>query len=49
VKVGEDKIHGLLVTITIRPAPGVSEETITKKVKDLVGRYVVHYRLTFEK
>ena len=49
VKVGEDKIHGLLVTITIRPAPGVSEETVTEKVKDLVGRYVVHYRLTFEK
>jgi fatty-acyl-CoA synthase len=48
VKVGEDKVHGLLATITIRPAPGLSEDVIRNKVKDLLGRYAVHYTLKLE-
>jgi fatty-acyl-CoA synthase len=49
VKVGEDRVHGLLATINIRPAHGVSGEIILNKANDLLGRYPVHYSLNVEK
>ena len=35
VTVTEDKVHGSLVTITITPSPGVSEETIREKAAEV--------------
>lgn len=45
VTVTEDKVHGTLVTITITPSPGVSEETIREKATDVLARYTVRYQL----
>jgi fatty-acyl-CoA synthase len=47
VTVTEDKVHGSLVTITITPKPGVSEETIREKAAEVLARYTVRYQLNF--
>ncbi len=47
VMVTEDKVHGSLVTITITPSPGVSQETIREKVAEALARYTVRYELNF--
>ena len=47
VTVKEDKIHGSLATITIIPAPGVSEETIKEKAAGILAPYTVRYQLVF--
>ncbi len=47
VAVSEDKVHGSLVTITIHPSPGVSEETIRDKTAEVLARYTVRYQLNF--
>jgi fatty-acyl-CoA synthase len=47
VTVTEDKVHGSLVTITITPLPGVSEESIREKAAEVLARYTVRYQLIF--
>jgi hypothetical protein len=47
VTVTEDKVHGSLVTITITPASGVSEETIREKASGILAPYTVRYQLVF--
>ncbi len=47
VQVKEDKVHGSLATITITPAPGVSEETIKEKTAGILAPYTVRYQLVF--
>ena len=45
VKVSEDKIHGSLATITVKPATNVSKNRIADAVNEILGRYTVKYRL----
>lgn len=45
VTVAEDKVHGSLATLTIKAAPQVSSEKIKEKVKEILTRYTVKYRL----
>jgi fatty-acyl-CoA synthase len=45
VKVGEDKVHGSLATVIVRPATRVSPDVIEKRVSDILGRHTVKYRL----
>jgi fatty-acyl-CoA synthase len=49
VTVKEDKVHGSMVTITVTPASGVSEEAIQKKVGEILSPYTVRYQLVFKK
>jgi fatty-acyl-CoA synthase len=48
VTVTEDKVHGSLVTITITPAPGVSEAAIEEKAGGILAPYTVRYRIIFK-
>jgi len=43
VHVGEDKVHGSLATITLKPSSNTSADDIKKKVDDLLGSYTVRY------
>jgi len=43
VKVAEDKLHGSLATVTVKPAVGVSRQEIENKVDDILGHYTVRY------
>ena len=43
ISVGEDKVHGSLVEINVKAAPGVSTEEIKQKVADILSRYTVKY------
>ncbi|MFC1884139.1 acyl-CoA synthetase [Thermodesulfobacteriota bacterium] len=45
VTVNEDKVHGALAIIEIKPAPGVSKEDIINKVEELLTLYTVRYDL----
>jgi fatty-acyl-CoA synthase len=45
VKVSEDKIHGSLATIIVKPAPNISKDRIADAVSEILGRYTVKYRL----
>jgi fatty-acyl-CoA synthase len=45
VKVAEDKVHGSLATLSIKPAANVSKSMITDKVNEVLGRYTVRYQL----
>jgi fatty-acyl-CoA synthase len=45
VTVTEDKIHGSLATISIRPAPGINEEEIKTKVDEILALYTIRYRI----
>jgi fatty-acyl-CoA synthase len=45
VTVGEDKIHGSMATLAIKPASSVSNDEIQKKVADILARYTVKYTL----
>jgi hypothetical protein len=45
VKVREDKVHGSLAVIIIKPAPQVSTKEIEEKVNQVLTRYTVKYRL----
>jgi fatty-acyl-CoA synthase len=49
VSVAEDKVYGSLATITVTPAPGVSEAAITEKVGEILAPYTIRYRLIFRK
>ncbi len=45
VKVSEDKVHGSLATVIVRPATNVSKNRIADVVNEILGRYTVRYRL----
>ena len=45
VTVGEDKIHGAMATLTIKPAADVANDDMETKVADILARYTVKYRL----
>jgi fatty-acyl-CoA synthase len=45
VSVHEDKIHGALAVIKIKPAPDASQDEIRQKVDDILARYTVKYML----
>ncbi len=47
VTVGEDKVHGSVVSITVKPVAGISAEKISAKVAELLSRLTVKYRLKF--
>ncbi|UCF82752.1 MAG: AMP-binding protein, partial [Desulfobacteraceae bacterium] len=48
VKVAEDKVHGSLATLTIKPASGISEKEIKDRVNEILARYTVQYRLAIK-
>jgi fatty-acyl-CoA synthase len=43
VVVKEDKVHGTLALITVKPAKDVSEQTIRARIDSLLGQYTVRY------
>jgi len=45
VTVAEDKIHGSLATLTIKPARQVPKDKIKEEVTEILARYTVKYRL----
>jgi fatty-acyl-CoA synthase len=45
VKVTEDKIHGCLATIRVKPAPGTSEKEIEEKIDTILARHTIRYRV----
>jgi fatty-acyl-CoA synthase len=45
VDVTEDKVHGAVAHIDIKPAENASRQEIEKKVEDLLSRYTVRYEL----
>jgi fatty-acyl-CoA synthase len=45
VKVMEDKVHGSLATLTVKPAAGASRRAIEEKVEETLTRFTVRYRL----
>ncbi len=46
IAVGEHKVFGTEVNITVRPAGGVTAEEITRRISDILSRYTVHYTVT---
>ena len=46
VAVGEHKVYGTEVNITVRPAGDVTEEDLTKRISDILSRYTGHYTVT---
>jgi fatty-acyl-CoA synthase len=47
VTVKEDKVHGSIVSITIKTAEGTSVEKVNDRVAEILARYTVKYQLTF--
>jgi fatty-acyl-CoA synthase len=45
ISVREDKIHGALAVIKIKPAPNRSHDELRQKVDDILARYTVKYML----
>jgi fatty-acyl-CoA synthase len=45
VAVKEDKVHGSLATITVKPASRASAQEVKKRVDDILTRYTVKYRV----
>lgn len=45
VTVSEDKIHGSLAGISIKPASGVSNEALKNRVAEILARYTIRYEL----
>ena len=48
VLVSEDKTHGILATITIKPKEGIDAKTIESKVAEILANYTVRQKLVFE-
>lgn len=48
VAVGEDKVHGVLASISLRPAPGITPGQLERMVRDLLSLYTVKYLLRVE-
>jgi fatty-acyl-CoA synthase len=47
VTVGEDKVHGTLASIAVKPAAGISPEKISAIAAELLSHFTVKYRLEF--
>jgi fatty-acyl-CoA synthase len=47
VLVGEDKLHGTLATLRIKPAQGAAHAKIEARVADILGRHTVRYQVEF--
>ncbi|MCP4753398.1 MAG: acyl-CoA synthetase [Proteobacteria bacterium] len=47
VKTSEDKIHGSLTTISVKPAPNASQDEIKEKVAEKLARYTIKHQLLF--
>ena len=47
VKVGEDKVHGSLAVISVKPGENASEEDIRAGIDSTLARYSVKYRIDF--
>ena len=45
VRVSEDKVHGSLATLTIRPAAGVEKKAVEDRVEEILARFTVRYRM----
>ena len=45
VTVAEDKIHGSLATITVKPAAGIDENQIENRIREVLARYTVKYKI----
>ncbi|MBC8418379.1 MAG: acyl-CoA synthetase [Desulfobacterales bacterium] len=45
ITVREDKVHGSLAIITVRPASGVSAGEIENKVDEILARYTIRFHL----
>jgi len=48
VEVKEDKVHGTLAHITIRPAEGVTREQVEGRAKEILGQHTVRYTFHWE-
>ena len=44
VTVAEDKIHGSLATITVKPAAGIDEDQIENRIHQALASYTVKYK-----
>ncbi|MFH0997741.1 MAG: acyl-CoA synthetase [Pseudomonadota bacterium] len=47
ISVGEDKSHGTSAAITIKSAPGISEEALIQRIREILARYTVTYTVNF--
>ncbi|MBW1706947.1 MAG: acyl-CoA synthetase, partial [Deltaproteobacteria bacterium] len=45
VAVKEDKVHGSLATITVKPASHASDEEVKDRVDEILARYTIRYHL----
>lgn len=43
IDVGEDKIHGTRVTLSVKPRPGNDMDTIKEKISERLSRYTLYY------
>ncbi len=48
VKVGPDKLHGMVAHITVRPAPGVDRADLEARIRQALGHYTIVYQLVVE-
>ncbi|MBC2715995.1 MAG: acyl-CoA synthetase [Desulfobacteraceae bacterium] len=45
VNVAENKIHGTMATLSVKPADGILKETIESKINEILGCYTIRYQL----
>jgi fatty-acyl-CoA synthase len=45
ITVTEDKVHGSLATLTVKPAGGASKKEIEEKIEEILARFTIRYRL----
>jgi len=45
IDVGEDKVHGTRVTVSVKPAAGQDMETVKERISELLARYTVFYEV----
>ena len=41
----EDKVHGSMATINIKASPQVSDDIVKDRVKEILARYTIKYRV----
>jgi len=45
VEVKEDKVHGTIAIITVKPAPGADEQTLRDRINSILGHYTEYYEV----
>ncbi|MGM0453321.1 MAG: acyl-CoA synthetase [Thermodesulfobacteriota bacterium] len=45
VEVGEDKVHGTRVTLSVKPAAGHDMDAVKEKISELLARYTLYYEV----